>query len=68
MSVRCILPRLLELRARGFSARLLEQTLRAAPNQATGARQIHFYRAARWTPVGDALRKIMLARYYNWSL
>jgi len=42
-------------RARGFSARMLEQTLRAAPNQAMGARQIRFYRAARWAPVGDAL-------------
>ena len=41
---------------RGFSVRLLEQTLRAAPNQAMGARQIRFYRVACWAPVGDALR------------
>ena len=42
-------------RARCILARLLEPALRAAPNQAMGARQSSFLRAARSAPVGDAL-------------
>ena len=51
---RCILTRPLELRARSILTRLLEPAL-PVPNQANGAWQMRFLRAARCAAVGDAL-------------
>ena len=68
MSTRCIFSAPAgAVRARCFLARLLEPALRAAPNQAMGARQSSFLRTARLAPVGDALNIVFVSAEYDFG-